>query len=59
MKTIKISDFAFNVNCPYCDEYIDTTGDFDVTSGEIVQCPQCKRKSKIIEVDSLTDMDLF
>ena len=58
IKTIKISEFEFNVNCPYCSEYIDTADDY-FTPGEIVICPRCKQKSKIIDVDSITDMELF
>jgi len=56
MKTIKISDFAWNVNCPKCKELIETTGDFDLEDGEKIYCPHCNEPYRIKIVNNISEM---
>ena len=56
MKTIKISEFAWNASCPKCKEHIDIVGDFDITDGDIIVCPFCNEKLKIKMVSTIGDM---
>jgi predicted PP-loop superfamily ATPase len=56
MKTVKISEFNWNVNCPYCGEFVDTQ-DIDITDGEILKCGACNELVKIKVVKSIKEAE--
>ena len=56
MKTLKVSDFAWNVECPTCGELINTSGEVDITDGDIIICPYCNTKYRSQIVDKITDL---
>ena len=46
MKVVKISKTDWNVNCPYCGDYVTSYDIQDVEDGEILTCSSCKLKVK-------------
>ena len=53
MKTLKVSNFAWNATCPKCKEHIDIGTDYELEDGDIVRCPFCNEPYKIKLVDTL------
>jgi len=56
MRTLKVSDLAWNATCPECKEHIDIQTEYAFEDGDLVRCPFCNEPYKIKLVNTLGEM---
>jgi len=47
MKTLKVSEFEWNTQCPKCKKYIGLASTYPIKDDDVVICEYCKEGYKI------------